>query len=92
MVDPDKFFRVNRQFIITRESIKYLDIWFNYRLSVNLKGAYGHKIIISKQRVKEFKNWFSNIPKYGHYDVNNLELQQRQKQKRQKISLIFYSS
>ncbi len=58
LINPRHFFRANRQFIITREIIKDIDIWFNNRLSVNLKTEDKHKIIISKQRISEFKNWF----------------------------------
>ena len=61
MIDPQRFFRANRQFIITRESIEDIDLWFNNRLSVNLKGNNRYKVIISRQRVSEFKTWFSNI-------------------------------
>lgn len=35
-LNPSLFFRVNRQFLISREAIKDLDLWFNSRLSINL--------------------------------------------------------
>jgi DNA-binding LytR/AlgR family response regulator len=57
MLDPELFFRANRQFIISRSSIKDIDIWFNSRLSVNLKIAVPEKILISKARIGEFKKW-----------------------------------
>ena len=58
MLNPTDFFRANRQFIINRSSIKDIDFWFNSRLSVNLKVSVPEKILISKARVPEFKNWF----------------------------------
>jgi DNA-binding LytR/AlgR family response regulator len=58
MLNPADFFRANRQFIIARSSIKDIDFWFNSRLSVNLKVNVPEKILISKARVTEFKNWF----------------------------------
>jgi DNA-binding LytR/AlgR family response regulator len=58
MLDPHDFFRANRQFIISRKAIKDIDIWFNSRLSVNLKVSVPEKILISKARIPEFKNWF----------------------------------
>jgi DNA-binding LytR/AlgR family response regulator len=58
MLNPADFFRANRQFIISRSSIKDIDFWFNSRLSVNLKVSAPEKILISKARVPEFKNWF----------------------------------
>ena len=57
LLDPEMFIRANRQFIIARAAIKDVDIWFNSRLSVNLKISIPGKIIISKARVSEFKNW-----------------------------------
>lgn len=59
MLDPHDFFRANRQYIISRKAIKDIDIWFNSRLSVNLKVNVPEKILISKARIPEFKNWFS---------------------------------
>lgn len=59
MLDPNTFFRANRQFIISRKAIKDIDLWFNNRLSVNLKIPAPEKILISKARISEFKYWFS---------------------------------
>jgi two-component system LytT family response regulator len=58
LLDPADFFRANRQYIISRKAIKDIDLWFNSRLSVNLKIATPEKILISKARIPEFKNWF----------------------------------
>jgi len=60
ILNPADFFRANRQFIISRSAIKDIDFWFNNRLSVNLKVAVPEKILISKARVSEFKNWFGS--------------------------------
>jgi two-component system LytT family response regulator len=40
--------------------VKDIDFWFNSRLSVNLKVSTPEKILISKARVPEFKEWFGN--------------------------------
>jgi two-component system LytT family response regulator len=58
-LNPDKFFRANRQYIISRSAIKDMSQWFGNKLSVNLKIPINEKIIISKARVKEFKQWFA---------------------------------
>jgi two-component system LytT family response regulator len=58
-LDPEKFFRANRQYIISRLSIKDISLWFGNKLSVNLKIPVNEKIIISKARVKDFKQWFA---------------------------------
>lgn len=60
-LNPSLFFRVNRQFLISREAIKDLDLWFNSRLSINLHHfRMTEKILVSKARVAEFKEWFSS--------------------------------
>jgi two-component system LytT family response regulator len=58
MLDPETFFRANRQYIISRKAIKDIDFWFNSKLSVNLKLQTPEKIIVSKAKVPEFKVWF----------------------------------
>lgn len=59
-LNPSLFFRVNRQFLISREAIKDIDLWFNSRLSINLRYVgIKEKILVSKARVAEFKEWFS---------------------------------
>lgn len=58
-LNPDLFFRANRQYIISRQAIKDLSVWFGSKLSVNLKIPVSERILISKARVKEFKEWFS---------------------------------
>lgn len=57
-LNPNDFFRANRQFIIAKNSIKEVDSWFNNRLSINLNVATPEKILISRTRVTEFREWF----------------------------------
>lgn len=56
-VDPDKFFRANRQFLINRSSIQEMEIFFNGRLIVKLNPSPSDHIVISKARVPLFKKW-----------------------------------
>ena len=58
-LNSDDFFRANRQFIVSRKAIKDLTIWFGNKLSLNMSVKVPEKIIISKAKVSEFKNWFS---------------------------------
>lgn len=57
----DSFFRANRQFIISRKAVKDIAIWFGSRLSLNLVVEIPEKIIISKARVAEFKQWLTAV-------------------------------
>lgn len=59
-LNPALFFRANRQYLVSREAIKDIDLWFNSRLSINLRYSLTTgKILVSKARVTEFKEWFS---------------------------------
>ena len=58
-LDPDRFFRVNRQYLLSRNAVQDIDLWFNNRLSINLRIPTGEKILVSKQRVNDFKAWFA---------------------------------
>ena len=58
-LNPNLFFRVNRQYLISRKAVLDIDLWFNGRLSVNLKVPVAEKILVSKVRVSEFKEWFT---------------------------------
>ena len=58
-LDPEVFFRANRQFIISRAVVKDISIWFGNKLSINLLVSVPEKIIVSKARVGEFKSWFA---------------------------------
>jgi two-component system, LytTR family, response regulator LytT len=57
---PDcDFYRANRQFIISRKSIEDLSIWYGSRLMVNTVVSPPEKIVISKNKVPEFKKWLA---------------------------------
>jgi two-component system LytT family response regulator len=58
-LDPEQFFRANRQFIIARTSVKDMSVWFGNKLAINLFVPTPEKIIVSKARVGEFKSWFA---------------------------------
>lgn len=60
LLNPEMFFRANRQFIIARSAIKDISVWFGSKLSINLSVEVPEKIIISKAKVSEFKSWFLN--------------------------------
>ena len=58
VLNPKDFYKANRQFIISRKAIKDVDLWFNSRLSINLKPTAPEKILVSKARITDFKLWF----------------------------------
>lgn len=55
-----EFFRANRQFIVSRRAVKDIAVWFGSRLALNLIVETPERIIISKARVPEFKQWMQS--------------------------------
>jgi len=58
-VNPDLFFRVNRQFLIALTAIKEISIYSNSRLKIILNNYKDEEIIVSRERVQAFKHWIS---------------------------------
>ena len=57
MLDPTKFFRVSRKFYVNVNSIKDIISYTNSRLKIILNHFSEHEIIVSREKVKDFKNW-----------------------------------
>jgi two-component system, LytTR family, response regulator LytT len=58
-LDTSKFFRANRQYIVSHKAIKDISVWFGSKLSINLTVSVPEEIIVSKARVPEFKSWYT---------------------------------
>jgi len=56
-LDPQQFFRVNRGCVVQINSIAEVIAYSNSRLKVKVAKASSHEIIVSRDRVKEFKKW-----------------------------------
>ncbi|UNY97615.1 LytTR family DNA-binding domain-containing protein [Zhouia spongiae] len=56
---PENFFRVSRKFFINVDAIKDILDYSNNRLEIKLHDFNEHQIIVSRDRVKDFKNWIS---------------------------------
>lgn len=56
-LDPDQFFRVNRTFIVNINAIKDIVAYSNSRLKLILNSYSETEIIVSRERVKDFKTW-----------------------------------
>ena len=59
-LEPQKFFRANRQFIVNREAIENVDFYFNGRLLININPRPTEKILVSKAKAPQFKSWLAN--------------------------------
>jgi len=57
MLDPTNFFRVNRKFYVNINTIKDIISYTNSRLKIILNTFSEYEIIVSREKVKDFKNW-----------------------------------
>ncbi|MDI1255110.1 MAG: LytTR family DNA-binding domain-containing protein [Flavobacterium sp.] len=56
-IDPAAFYRVSRKFIIPMKAIKEIVMYSNSRLKVILPTYKNDEVIVSRERVNEFKDW-----------------------------------
>lgn len=57
MLDPQNFFQINRKYIISLKAVKDMVSFSNSRLKIILKHSDDDDVIVSRERVQEFKNW-----------------------------------
>jgi DNA-binding LytR/AlgR family response regulator len=57
MVDERRFFRINRKFVLSNQSIADIIFYSNSRLKIKLKKPDEESIIVSRDKVVAFKEW-----------------------------------
>ena len=57
ILNPKDFFRINRQYLINIKFIKDIIVYSNNRLKLNLNIDSPDDMIVSRERIKEFKRW-----------------------------------
>lgn len=57
MLDPDKFFRLNRKYIASFPSITEIHTYSNSRLKIKLANCDDNDVLVSREKVAEFKEW-----------------------------------
>lgn len=62
VLDPSVFFRVNRTYIANITFIQDVVMYSNSRLKITTQPAWDKEIIVSREKVGEFKNWFDGKP------------------------------
>ena len=58
LLEPKTFFRLNRTFIINIHAIKDVIVYSNSRLKITLTQEFDKEIIVSREKVGVFKEWF----------------------------------
>lgn len=60
MLDPGRYFRINRKYIVSIEACSQIYSWSNNRLKIDIEGIDDPKIVVARERVREFKNWLDS--------------------------------
>ena len=57
MVSPDLFFRASRKYVLSHGAIAKILLWFNGKLKVEIQPGASEHLMISRERVNNFKAW-----------------------------------
>jgi len=60
LLDPAQFFRINRKFIVSLSSISDIISYSNSRLKVKLNTNESDDLIVSREKVQDFKKWLES--------------------------------
>lgn len=61
LLDPGKFYRVSRTFIVNINAVSDVIMYSNSRLKVRLNQEFDKEIIVSREKVSQFKIWFDGL-------------------------------
>ncbi len=56
-LDPETFFRVNRQMVVNIQSIEKIENYFGGKLKVRLNPMFENEIVVSRLKAVDFKDW-----------------------------------
>ncbi|MCP4552844.1 MAG: response regulator transcription factor [Bacteroidetes bacterium] len=56
-LNPDIFFKINRQFIVNIDAIKRVHSYFNGKLKLEIEPSHAEDIIVGKDKAAAFKRW-----------------------------------
>ena len=59
-LDPQRFMRVNRQFIISAAAVQKLSTFFLGKMCIHMTDAPNEEIIVSKDKVATVKRWLDS--------------------------------
>lgn len=59
-VDPSRFFRINRKFMVSTDAIEEISAWSNSRLRLVLKGMEEEMVVVAREKTGDFKEWLDS--------------------------------
>ncbi|HNE28959.1 MAG: LytTR family DNA-binding domain-containing protein [Saprospiraceae bacterium] len=57
MLDPRDWFRTSRQFIVSVQAVHQIHAYFGNRLKLNLSPEEPQEVLVSREKVSDFKDW-----------------------------------
>lgn len=57
IVDPEKFFRINRKYLVSLNACASITAWSNSRLRLQIDGVDDKDIVVARERVQAFREW-----------------------------------
>ena len=57
LLDPKIYFRANRQFLISIESLENVHTYFNGKLKIDIRPRPVDEVLVSREKATEFKHW-----------------------------------
>ena len=57
ILSPESFFRINRSYIVSLQTVKEIHSYFGNRLKLYLSPAADKEVVVSRKRVTDFKEW-----------------------------------
>jgi len=57
MIDPTRFFRINRQFILHIDAIQQMHTWSKARVKIELNPPFPEEVVVSTEKSPMFKKW-----------------------------------
>ncbi len=57
LVDPARFFRINRKYLVAFSAIRDIVAWSNSRLRIVLHNSDDFEVIVAREKVNAFKEW-----------------------------------
>lgn len=61
LLDPKQFFRANRTYIININCVDDVTVYSNSRLNVKTNPSVDEQIIVSREKVSDFKKWLEGV-------------------------------
>ncbi|HEY0092385.1 MAG TPA: LytTR family DNA-binding domain-containing protein, partial [Flavobacterium sp.] len=58
-LDPNDFFRISRKFLVPMKAVREIVVYSNSRLKVMLPTYKADEVIVSRERVNDFKAWLT---------------------------------